>query len=159
MGFFRSGLKYIRLLLTDVNHRNLKWKNLSKMAVNHSGFLNKYWTNHRVILRYVNLNMINYMLGHHMTSPHHTRPSPKKKTIYFSILFISSETNLDDLLPIFHPSFYTALLGKIQWVWVFHDMRSFSYYIFSEKKYFHSFKNLFLSVRTVLNRNWIQVWL
>ena len=86
VGFFRSGLKYIRLLLTDVNHRNLKWKNLSKMAINHSGFFKKYWTNHHVILRYVNLNMINYRLGHHMTSPHHTRWKKRRSISQFCSL-------------------------------------------------------------------------
>ena len=55
-----------------------------------------------VTLRYVNLSMMNYYTG--PPSPHefHRTFPPKKLPIYFSIFFISSETNLDDLLPILY---------------------------------------------------------
>ena len=59
-----------------------------------------------VTLRYVNLSMMNYYTG--PPSPHefHRTFPPKKLPIYFSIFFISSKTNLDDLLPILQPTTY-----------------------------------------------------
>ena len=91
------------------------------MAINHSGFFNKYWTNHHVILRYVNLNMINYMLGHHMTSPHHTRPSPWKKRRSISQFCSLVAKRIRMICCQFSIPVFT-LLEKIQWV------LSFSWY-------------------------------
>ena len=125
------------------------------MTINHSGFLNKYWTNHRVILRYVNLNMINYMLGHHMTSPHHTRPSPKKRRSISQFCSLVAKRIWMICCQFSIPVF--TLLGKIQWVWVFHDMRSLSYYLV-KRNIFTALKTCFLVLKKYDSTQKTLVW-